>query len=243
MLSNNNKSNRSRVTYPNEKTFSIHYSVHFVFSICFLILAYHNTMSANSTVTKAFYQHMPLYVKRLSEHAILPTRGSDYAAGLDISSAVDMIIAAGQRALVNTDLMIACPAGTYGRIAPRSGLAYKHGIDVGAGVIDADYRGPLGVILFNFGSDDFIIEKGDRIAQILFEQIILPDVMECIEGSELPTVGIRGEAGFGSTGIETNTAMKKNTANDNDAQTNDSNKKLRANIISPSTSADEMTDS
>ena len=142
-----------------------------------------------------------MQVKRLSANAVLPTRGSDYAAGLDLSAAESLCIPAGQRALVKTDLSIACPPGTYARIAPRSGLAYKSGIDVGAGVIDADYRGPVGVILFNFGAADFEIQQGDRIAQLILEQIVLPDVVECAENEDLPAVGVRGVAGFGSTGV------------------------------------------
>ena len=135
-----------------------------------ILIIFLTTMSAAITSTSAttvttFYRHLPLQIKRLSEYAIIPTRGSDYAAGLDLSSAIDITIAPGERALVKTDLAIACPSGTYARIAPRSGLAYKYGIDVGAGVIDADYRGPLGVILFNFGNKEFTIQRGDRIAQ------------------------------------------------------------------------------
>lgn len=154
-----------------------------------------------------------MQVKRLSQNAVLPTRGSAYAAGLDLSSAVNCTIPAGQRMLVATDLSIACPPGTYARIAPRSGLAYKKGIDVGAGVIDADYRGPLGVILFNFGDSEFEIKQGDRIAQLILEQIVLPDVVECVD-EDLPQVGERGEAGFGSTGVskgasETSDAKKQ----------------------------------
>jgi dUTP pyrophosphatase len=72
-----------------------------------------------------------------------------------LTSAKEMIIAAHGRAVVPTDLSIALPPGTYGRVAPRSGLAVKHFIDVGAGVVDEDYRGPLGVVLFNFGDKDF----------------------------------------------------------------------------------------
>jgi deoxyuridine 5'-triphosphate nucleotidohydrolase len=72
-----------------------------------------------------------LEIKRLSEKAVLPVQGSALAAGLDLSSAADLVIKSGARALVPTDLSIACPPGTYGRIAPRSGLAYKKGIDVG----------------------------------------------------------------------------------------------------------------
>jgi len=178
-----------------------------------------------------------MQVKRLSEHAVLPTRGSDYAAGLDLSAAVHKIIPVGQRALVPTDLSIACPPGTYARIAPRSGLAYKKGIDVGAGVIDADYRGPVGVILFNFGEEDFVVQPGDRIAQLILEQIVLPDVVE-VEG-DLPQVGVRGEAGFGSTGVaaaDASDSVKKartlesapsgDTVDTNESADNDNNVKM-----------------
>lgn len=171
-------------------------------------------MSIGATVgSGSFYRHLPLSVKRLSPQATLPTRGSDFAAGLDLSAAEALCIPAGQRALVKTDLAIACPPGTYARIAPRSGLAYKNGIDVGAGVIDADYRGPVGVILFNFGDKDFSIQPGDRIAQLILEQIVLPDIVECPLDEELPTVGARGTAGFGSTGMSSNeeTAKKQRT--------------------------------
>ena len=74
------------------------------------------------------------------------------------------------KALISTGLQMQIPLGNYGRIAPRSGLAVKHFIDVGAGVIDADYRGEVKVLLFNFGSDSFTVEKGDRIAQLIIEK-------------------------------------------------------------------------
>lgn len=89
------------------------------------------------------------------------------------------------------------PFGQYGRIAPRSGLAYKNGIDVLAGVIDADYRGDVGVILLNTGDSDFIIKDGDRIAQIIIEKI---DMCELIVVEDLGITD-RGEGGFGSTGV------------------------------------------
>ena len=73
----------------------------------------------------------------------------------DMSSAHDAVIPAQGKAIVPTDLSIALPAGTYGRVAPRSGLAVKHFLDVGAGVVDMDYRGPLGVVMFNFGQSDY----------------------------------------------------------------------------------------
>lgn len=81
--------------------------------------------------------------------------------------------------------------------APRSGLAWKNSIDVGAGVIDADYRGPVGVILFNHSDSDFTIKAGDRIAQLILELIITPDVMEV---DDLDATA-RGDGGFGSTGV------------------------------------------
>lgn len=96
-----------------------------------------------------------LRVKFLSEKARLPTRGSPLAAGFDLYSAKDVVIPAQGRALVPTDISVAVPEGTYGRVAPRSGLAVKHGLDVGAGVVDADYRGPLGVVMFNLGKEDY----------------------------------------------------------------------------------------
>ncbi|XP_062079727.1 deoxyuridine 5'-triphosphate nucleotidohydrolase-like [Humulus lupulus] len=136
-------------------------------------------------------------VKRLSEKAVIPTRGSPLSAGYDLSSATDTKVPARGKALVPTDLSIAVPEGTYARIAPRSGLAWKHSIDVGAGVIDADYRGPVGVILFNYSDVDFEVKLGDRIAQLIIEKIITPDVME-VEDLDAT---VRGSGGFGSTGV------------------------------------------
>ena len=73
---------------------------------------------------------------------------------------------------------MALPPGCYGRIAPRPGLALQKIIDVGAGVIDADYRGELGVILFNFGSEDCAVNMGDKIAQLIFEKMKTPEIKE-----------------------------------------------------------------
>lgn len=139
---------------------------------------------------------MELYVKKLSSQAILPLRGSNDAAGYDLSSAVQAIVPARGRQLIATDLAIAVPPGTYGRVAPRSGLALKKGIDVGAGVIDADYRGSVGVILFNHSDEEFRIEPGDRIAQLILERIVTPPILE-VEDLDATS---RGEGGFGSTG-------------------------------------------
>jgi dUTP pyrophosphatase len=84
-----------------------------------------------------------------------------------------------------------------GRIAPRSGLASKNFIDTGAGVIDADYRGPVKVLLFNHSDADFAVQEGDRVAQLVLERIYTPDVVEVAELEE----SVRGAGGFGSTGV------------------------------------------
>ncbi|KAL6886635.1 dUTP diphosphatase [Trichoderma longibrachiatum] len=139
---------------------------------------------------------VPLHVKKLSPQARLPTRGSAFAAGYDLYAAKDTVVPARGKVLVDTDISIAVPAGTYGRIAPRSGLASKHFIDTGAGVIDADYRGPVKVLLFNHADADYEIKEGDRIAQLVLERIVTPDVVEVGELEE----SVRGAGGFGSTG-------------------------------------------
>ncbi|KAL8026714.1 hypothetical protein ABFX02_14G046900 [Erythranthe guttata] len=138
-----------------------------------------------------------LRVKKLSEKATLPSRASPLSAGYDLSSAVETKVPARGKALVPTDLSIAVPEGTYARIAPRSGLAWKHSLDVGAGVVDADYRGPVGVILFNHSDVDFEVKTGDRIAQLIIEKIVTPEVTEV---DDLDST-VRGSGGFGSTGV------------------------------------------
>ncbi len=85
-------------------------------------------------------------------------------------------------------------------VAPRSGLAHKHSIDVGAGVIDYDYRGNVGVILFNFSDKDFQISPGDRIAQLILERISMASVVEVADLDDTT----RGAGGFGSTGVSAN---------------------------------------
>ncbi|KAI0008894.1 dUTP pyrophosphatase [Xylariaceae sp. FL0662B] len=141
-------------------------------------------------------QSPPLLIKKLSEKARLPTRGSAFAAGYDVYASRATVVPARGKVLVETDISIAVPAGTYGRIAPRSGLASKHFIDTGAGVIDADYRGPVKVLLFNHGEADFAVAEGDRVAQLIVERIYTPDVVEVAELE----ASVRGAGGFGSTG-------------------------------------------
>ena len=140
-----------------------------------------------------------LYVQRLSEAAVLPKRGSALAAGWDLAAAKACVVPAKGRAIVATDLSIATPEDCYARIAPRSGLAVKKFIDVGAGVVDADYRGAVGVVLFNHGEEDFAVAAGDRVAQLILERVHLDAQLE--EVSALPETA-RGAGGFGSTGVQ-----------------------------------------
>ncbi len=114
---------------------------------------------------------MNIQIKKLSDKAKIPTQGSKYAAGYDLYAAEEVLVNTMGRKLVKTNISISIPEGYYGRIAPRSGLAYKNGIDVLAGVIDSDYRGDIGVILFNTDHNlDFEVNVGDRIAQIIIEK-------------------------------------------------------------------------
>ncbi|GIL73629.1 hypothetical protein Vretimale_5486 [Volvox reticuliferus] len=138
-----------------------------------------------------------LLVKKLSDKATLPKRGSAGAAGYDLASAEDTVVPARGKVLVKTDISIRVPKGTYGRVAPRSGLAAKNFIDTGAGVVDEDYRGNVGVLLFNHSDTDFQIKVGDRIAQLVIEKIATPDVEEV---EELDSTE-RGVNGYGSTGV------------------------------------------
>ena len=133
---------------------------------------------------------------KISDKAHAPTKGSPLAAGYDLYSAADLTVEPRGNALVPTDLKVAVPRGTYGRVAPRSGLAVKNFIDVGAGVVDQDYRGPLGVVLFNHGEQPFKVKQGDRIAQFICEKIVYPEIAE-VKDLDLTE---RGEGGFGSTG-------------------------------------------
>lgn len=133
---------------------------------------------------------------KLTDHAFAPVKGSVKAAGFDLKSAYDTVVPARGKAIVKTDLQIELPEGCYGRIAPRSGLAAKNFIDIGAGVVDEDYRGNLGVVMFNHADVDFNVAKGDRIAQLICERIFYPELVE----AESLTETERGSGGFGSTG-------------------------------------------
>lgn len=137
-----------------------------------------------------------LRFKQLDPQATLPARGSEFSAGLDICSIGDLVIEPHQRATARTGLAVAIPHGFYGRVAPRSGLAAKHGLDVLAGVIDSDYRGELCCLLYNTGDVSIVLPAGSKICQLIIEKIIAP---KAVWSNDLDETA-RGAGGFGSTG-------------------------------------------
>ena len=148
---------------------------------------------------------MALNVIKISPFATLPTRGTPGAAGYDLFSTDSYVVLPGRRVVVATGITVQLPPGTYGRIAPRSGLAVKHGLDVLAGVVDPDYTGEIKVVLQNLDPNQpFVIRPGYRIAQLILEQCITPEVVEipseCTQLVDAPSTS-RGAGGFGSTGI------------------------------------------
>ena len=141
-----------------------------------------------------------LQFAKLVATAVAPVKGSAHSAGYDLASAQQVVIEPKCRQLVKTGIAVAVPPGCYGRVAPRSGLALKNGIDVMAGVIDADYRGDVGVILVNLGTVAFEVNPGDRIAQLVLERIEMnASVEEVVDVRDLGNTP-RGSSGFGSTG-------------------------------------------
>lgn len=132
----------------------------------------------------------------------LPAFETPNSAGMDVRAAVEepMIMKSSEWVLVPTGLKMAIPEGYEVQVRPRSGLAFKHGVTVlnAPGTIDADYRGELKILLINNGKDDFLIQRGDRIAQLIVAKIHQPEVIEVQELSSTQ----RGEGGFGSTGVK-----------------------------------------
>lgn len=136
-----------------------------------------------------------------SPDAKVPSKANPLDAGFDLSAVENYIIAPNAMQMVDTGIIIEIPNDCYARVAPRSGLAAKHGIDVLAGVVDCTYRGCIKVILINHGSNPFQVQKGDRIAQLIFEKIYTPTHMEVVSSvADLQSTN-RGADGFGSTGI------------------------------------------
>ena len=168
-------------------------------------------MKYNDLKFCAYYQYITremeedFKIARVSPNATLPVRANPLDAGLDISSCETALVPARGKAIVDTGIAIQFPTDCYARVAPRSGLAAKHSLDVGAGVIDTSYSGVIKVILFNHSDKDFQVNPGDRIAQIIFEKIYTPMTLQEITYEQLceiaSTKSNRRSGGFGSSGF------------------------------------------
>lgn len=151
---------------------------------------------------------LPVKMFKMYDDVVEPSYGSEKAIGLDIRAHItrcdpfvrELAIQPGRHIAIPTGIKMAFyEAGWYARIAPRSGLAVKHGVDVMAGVIDADYRGEIMVVLVNHGQQPVVIKHGEKIAQIIFESADRADIKFVATEAELGNTE-RGEGGFGSTG-------------------------------------------
>lgn len=144
---------------------------------------------------------MKLFIKKLQHDIATPKYMTEGAAGMDLYAAVeeDTILKKGEIKLIPTGIAISIEKGYEAQIRPRSGLAIKHGISLvnTPGTIDSDYRGEINIIMINFGQNDFLIKRGDRIAQMVINKIETPSIVEV----EILDDTLRGKGGFGSTGI------------------------------------------
>ena len=137
-----------------------------------------------------------VYVKLLNEDSEAPTKAHRGDAGYDLYASEDTVVVGRQRTTIKTGVSFDMPEGLAGLIWPRSGLSVKKGIDVLAGVVDAGYRGEIMVCLYNTSDEDVEINRGDRIAQVIFQEVPL---VSLLQRDELET-SQRGSNGFGSTG-------------------------------------------
>jgi dUTP pyrophosphatase len=137
---------------------------------------------------------------------LIPIRSTLKSAGFDLKSSENCTIPARSHKAVKTGIVVTLPPNSYGRIASRSGLSLKHGIEVGAGVIDEDYRNEIMVILYNHSDEDFMIKENDRIAQLIIQGVIYPNILlednqgkiEALKKTCLETIR---NGGFGSTDL------------------------------------------
>jgi dUTP pyrophosphatase len=147
------------------------------------------------------FSKIPLEIKCLDHFGDLPIPSyqTDHSAGMDLCSAEDKELQVGERALISTGLQMAIPEGYEGQIRPRSGISYKQGVIIpnSPGTIDADYRGEVKIILWNLGDQKFSIKRGDRIAQFVLVPIVQANLLNVDVLSET----VRGEGGFGHTGV------------------------------------------
>jgi dUTP pyrophosphatase len=140
---------------------------------------------------------MEILIKKTHPEATVPTQATEGDAGYDLYSVEEVTLAPLARAIIKTGISVAIPLGFYGRVAPRSGLALKKGLDVLAGVIDAGYRGDVGVVLINLSAESVTLEKKSKIAQLIIEKCHDVDWLEVDDLSESE----RGDGGYGSSDV------------------------------------------
>jgi dUTP pyrophosphatase len=162
-----------------------------------------------------------LLVKFNNKNAKIPYRATKESAGLDLFSCETGVIESHSKKMIDIGISVKIPFGYYGRIAPRSGLTIKSSIDVGAGVIDSDYRGNISVILFNHGDEKFTFNKGDKLAQLIIEKIAIVNT-KCVNNLDYTE---RGKRGFGSSGISNlNIGLNYNGNKENNKKEKDDEK-------------------
>ena len=140
---------------------------------------------------------MKIRFQKILAEAIIPHYAHHGDAGMDIFSAEETIIKVGERKNIRTGIKMELPEGFVGLVWDKSGLALKNGIKTMAGVIDAGYRGEIGIVLVNLSGQDYKIEKGQKIAQMLIQKVERAEIEDTQELSETK----RGDGGFGSTGL------------------------------------------
>ncbi|MBT3836208.1 dUTP diphosphatase [Candidatus Woesearchaeota archaeon] len=140
---------------------------------------------------------MTIKIKKLHQDAVVPKYPKEHDAGMDFYASESLVLQPGERRLVPTGISMAIPQGFVGLIWDKSGIATKHGLKTMAGVIDAGYRGEIRILVHNLSNEEYVVEKGNKVAQMLIQSVEQREVMEVSELDETD----RGEGGFGSTGI------------------------------------------
>jgi dUTP pyrophosphatase len=139
-------------------------------------------------------------VKKLNEDVVMPLKATEFSSGFDLYANIKekIIIKPLERKLINSGMVMEIPNGYEGQIRPRSSLALKNGVTVlnSPGTIDCDYRGEVKILLINLSPDEFVIQSGDRIAQIVFTKVSDVKILEMDSFQDT----VRGDGGFGSTG-------------------------------------------
>ncbi len=177
-------------------------------------------------------------VKKLRVDAIVPKYAHPGDAGMDLFSVENIVVPRGERRLIKTGISMELPEGYFASIRGKSGLAYKKGILILAGVIEYTYRGEYGVVVVNTGDEDFIVEKDDKVAQVLIQPIATVELEEAEELSDTA----RGEGGFGSTDKKSVVSVATEKKNDKEEEVKDIVKEVSENSAEDNLDEDSEED-